>query len=61
MAAPPQLTVSGRAGHFKHSADFERNSITVPDLGKRFLVRCFHSLRTRGFKECYGALAGSYE
>ena len=45
----------------RHSADFERNSITVPDLGKRFLVRCFHSLRTRGFKECYGALAGSYE
>ena len=29
----------------------ERENITVPDLGKRFLVRCFHSLKTRGFNE----------
>lgn len=33
------------------STSSERNAITVPDLGKRFLVRCFHSLKTRGFNE----------
>ena len=39
------------------SAASERNGITVPDLGKRFLDRCFNSRKAQKFQRmmrCFG-------